>query len=111
VFFKELKSTLRFAQYELREFESVEGWVDLAVTSFLYLERYRAIQLAREDLSGKEKSWWEHQRTHGLCRAVRSASEQNELTALARQLETPEGVEQLRKILYQSINKEYRAPM
>ena len=38
LFFKELKSTLGFHQYQFQKFESVEGWSELAVTTFMYLE-------------------------------------------------------------------------
>ena len=31
-------------------------------------------RLARRDLNDAEKQWWRHQRTHGLCQAVRQAS-------------------------------------
>ena len=48
LFFKELKSTLGFHQYGFQGFEAVEGWVELALTSFLYLESYRAQQLSRD---------------------------------------------------------------
>ena len=74
LFFKELKSTLGFHQYQFRRFEAVEGWAELALTAFLYLEWYRVQQLARRDLSDEEKRWWRHQRTYGLCQAVRLAS-------------------------------------
>ena len=45
LFFKELKLTLGFHQYGFQGFEAVEGWVELALTTFLYLESYRAQQL------------------------------------------------------------------
>ena len=91
LFFKELKSTLGFHQYQFQRFEAVEGWTELALTTFLYLEWYRVQQLARRDLSDEEKRWWRHQRTHGLCQAVRLASQQTELKYLADRLETPGG--------------------
>src|SRR5262249_39919802 len=77
LFFKELKSALGFHQYQFRSFEPVEGWVELALTAFLYLEWYRVQQMARRDLDEEKRRWWRHQRTYGLCQAVRSASEQN----------------------------------
>jgi hypothetical protein len=109
LFFKELKSTLGFHQYQFRKFEAVEGWSELALTTFLYLEWYRVQQLARRDLSDKEKQWWRHQRTHGLCQAVRLASEQSELQYLADRLETPGGIATLKRVLRNSFAPEYRA--
>lgn len=109
LFFKELKSTLGFHQYQFQKFEPVEAWVELALTAFLFLEFYRARQLARRDLSAEEKRWWEHQRTYGLCQALRSASEQNELLYIARCLETPGGTQKLKRAVRNSFPREYRA--
>jgi hypothetical protein len=38
LFFKELKSTFGFDQYRFRRFEQVEGWLELTLVTFLYLE-------------------------------------------------------------------------
>lgn len=108
LFFKELKSTLGFHQYRFQQFGSVEAWVDLALTTFLYLEWYRVQQMSRRDLSAEEKRWWRHQRTYGLCQAVRSASEQNELKYIADCLETDGGTRKLRRLIRNSFPKEYR---
>ena len=107
--FKELKSTLGFHQYQFRAFEPVEGWAELALTAFLYLEWYRVQQLARRDLADEERRWWQHQRTYGLCQAVRLASELNELRFIAERLETPGGIRALKRIIRNSFPKEYRA--
>jgi len=109
LFFKELKSTLGFHQYQFQKFEPVEGWMELALTTFMYLESYRVQQLSRRDLSDEEKRWWRHQRTYGLCQAVRLASEQKELEFLAECLETPGGTRRLKRIIRNSFPKEYRA--
>jgi hypothetical protein len=109
LFFKELKSTLGFHQYQFQRFDPVEGWAELALTAFLYLEWYRAQQLSRRDLSDEEKKWWRHQRTYGLCQAVRLASEENELQYIADCLETPGGTRRLKRLIRDSFPKEYRA--
>jgi hypothetical protein len=109
LFFKELKSTLGFHQYQFQNFAAVEGWMELALTNFLYLENYRVQQLSRRDLSDKEKRWWRHQRTYGLCQAVRSASDQKELQYIADCLETPGGLRKLKRIIRNSFSQEYRA--
>jgi Transposase DDE domain len=109
LFFKELKSTLGFHQYRFQEFAPVEGWVDLALIAFMYLEWYRAKQMSRRDLSREEKGWWEHQRTYGLCQAVRLVSEQNDLKYIADRLETPGGIRSLKRLIRNSFPKEYRA--
>jgi hypothetical protein len=109
LFFKELKSILGFHQYQFQEFEPVEGWVELTLTAFLYLEWYRVQQMSRRDLSDEEKRWWRHQRTYGLCQAVRSTSEQNELKYIAECLETRGGTRKLKRLIHNSFPKEYRA--
>jgi hypothetical protein len=111
LFFKELKSTLGFHQYQFQKFAAVEGWVELALTAFMYLEQYRARQLARRDLNEEEKRWWRQQRTHGLCQAVRLASQQAELHYLAERLETPGGVAKLKRLIRNSFAPEYRAAL
>ena len=109
LFFKELKSTLGFHQYQFQNFEAVEGWVELALTTVLYLEWYRAGQLARRGLSEKEKEWWRRQRTHGLCQAMRQASEQAELKYIADRLQTPGGIRKLQRLIRNSFAPEYQA--
>ena len=109
LFFKELKSTLGFHQYRFRRFEPVEGWMELALAAFLYLEHYRAQQLRRRASSAEAKRWWEHQRTYGLCQAIRLASEETELEYLAERLETPGGIRKLKRLLRDSFPKDYRA--
>ena len=109
LFFKELKSTLGFHQYQFQKFEPVEAWAELALTTFMYLEWYRVQRMLRRDSSDEEKRWWEHQRTYGLCQAVRLASEQNELQFIADRLETPGGTRTLKRIIRNSFPKEYRA--
>jgi Transposase DDE domain len=108
LFFKELKSTLGFHQYQFQKFGPVEGWLQLALTTFMYLEWYRVQQMSRRGLSDNEKLWWQHQRTYGLCQAVRSASEQNELQYIADCLETPGGTRKLKRLIRDSFPKEYR---
>jgi hypothetical protein len=109
LFFKELKSTLGFHQYRFRQFERVEGWDELVQVTFLYLEWYRARQLQRRDLPEEKKKWWRWQRTHGLCLAVRQAAEQADLDEIARRLETPTGLQRLRRLLKRAAPKESHA--
>ena len=56
LFFKELKSTLGFHQYQFQKFEPVEGWAELALTTFMYLEWYRVQQMSRCDLNDDESA-------------------------------------------------------
>jgi hypothetical protein len=109
LFFKELKSTLGFHQYQFQKFASVESWTELALTAFLYLECRRAEKLARRGASDKEIEWWRHQRTHGLCQAIRSTSQQEELKYLAERLQTPSGIAKLKRLIRNSFAPEYQA--
>ncbi len=108
LFFKELKSTLGFHQYQFQKFACVESWTELALTAFLYLEWHRAEQLARRGSSDQQKNWWRHQRTHGLCQGIRSAIQQSELTYFAGRLETPGGIAKLKRLIRNSFAPEYR---
>ena len=109
LFFKELKSTLGFHQYRFRQFDRVEGWDELIQVTVLYLEWYRARQLQRRDLDEAKKNWWRWQRTHGLCLAVRHAAEQADLEQIAQRLETPTGLQRLRRLLNRALPKESKA--
>ena len=109
--FKELKSTLGFHQYKFQEFAAVEGWSELALTTFLYLEWFRVQQLSRRSLTEEEKAWWQSQRTYGLCQAVRLASQQGELEYFVERLETAGGIAKLKRVLRNSVAKDYRAAL
>ena len=108
LFFKELKSTLGFDQYRFRQFERVESWLELTLLTFLYLEWYRVNQLARATLDPKEKERWRRQRTHGLCLAIRQATDQADLESLAEAIKTKTGVRRLRRKFRDVIPREYR---
>jgi hypothetical protein len=108
LFFKELKSTLGFDQYRFRKFEQVEGWLEMALVTFLYLEWHRARQLQRRDLSKKEKERWRCQRTHGLCVAMRQEADRADLDYLAKAVQTTGGIRRLRRNLSEVTQREYR---
>jgi hypothetical protein len=108
LYFKEIKSTLGFHQYRFRRFEQVEGWVELLLVTVLYLEWYRARQLQRRDLGEDKKQWWRWQRIPGLCVAVRQAAEQADLAEIAARLETPTGLQRLRRLFKRALSRENR---
>jgi hypothetical protein len=109
LFFKELKSTLGFDQYRFRQFNKVESWLELVLVTFLYLEWHRARQLARSDVPKEEKERWRRQRTHGLCQAMRQATERADLEYLAEAVKTKGGIRRLRHKLSEATQTEYRA--
>ncbi len=111
LFFKELKSTLGLHQYRFKDFHKVEHWVDLVLVTFLYLEWNRARQLARSDLADQQRRWWESQRTHGLCHAVRHSSELRDLFTIRDRLKTPNGIRKLARVLRNGLPVETRNAM
>lgn len=111
LFFKELKSTLGACQYQFQRFDRVEGWMELCLVTYTYLESYRWQQMKRKGLSESERRWWRYQRTHGLCQAVRQASEHGELKYVSDRLKTPGGIRKLKQTLRESLPDEYRAKM
>jgi hypothetical protein len=109
LFFKELKSTLGFDQYRFRRFEQVEGWLEMTLVTFLYLEWHRARQLNRSGLSTEDKERWRRQRTYGLCVAVRQQTDRADLEYLAKSVRTAGGLRRLRRQLQRATQSEYRA--
>jgi hypothetical protein len=109
LFFKELKSTLGFAGYRFREFTKVEGWMQVCLIAFVYLEWRRARALRQRDLPETERRFWESQRTYGGCQAVRQYAEAHDLMKLEAWLRTPTGRRKLRRALRQARPLEYRS--
>lgn len=109
LFFKECKSILGMVAYRFAEFVRVERWIDLTLTTYLYLEWYRWGRLDRPGLTEKEREWWQSQRTAGLCRGVREDREDKELRWLGERLETPGGCKRLRRLLRASLPTALRA--
>jgi hypothetical protein len=108
LFFKELKSTLGMHQYRFRRFRKVEAWVQACLVAFVYLEWYRARQLRRRDLRAAQRRWWQWQRSHGLCTAVRHAAEERDLAQLFRWSGTKTGRKKLRQCLQAALPRECR---
>ena len=108
LFFKELKSTLGLAQYRFQDFRAVRAWVEMAITTVLFLEYQRIKHVRDRRLSQQTRRWWESQRLHGLCHAYRQQTAQAELTYLADRLKTPGGIAKLKRLLAAALPKEYR---
>jgi len=109
LFFKELKSTLGFAQYSFQKFEAVRAWVEIAMTTVLFLEHVRAQRMADRRLCRERRDWWKMQRLHGLCEAYRQECQTKELTFLSKRLKTPAGIQKLQRLLTAATPVEYRA--
>jgi len=108
LFFKELKSTLGVCQYQFEQFAAVEGWIQCAMTTVLFLETLRAKRLADRRLSDKRRRWWEAQRLHGLCEAFRQECRGAELKYLSQRLKTPGGIQKMKRLLTNALPPEFR---
>ena len=97
--FKELKSTLGFSQYSFQSFRAVKAWVEMAITTVLFLEFERIKHVQDRRLSQETRRWWEMQRLHGLCHAYRQQCAGAELKYLSDRLKTPGGIAKLRRML------------
>jgi hypothetical protein len=106
--FRELKSTLGLADYNFRQYAKVDGWVNACLLTFMLLEWQRQDALKKRKLEKSQRAWWQRQRTHGLCCAVRQAIELHNLNRIAQALQTPRGLERLRKQLRQIQPREYQ---
>jgi hypothetical protein len=108
LFFKECKSVLGLDRYRFEDFDCVEGWVELCLLAFLYLEWYRVQMLQQTRGSPVEHRRWRWQRSHGLAQAVRQDVQEYDLHTLAQLLQTPAGIEELKQRLRRAFPKEYR---
>lgn len=108
LFFKELKSTLGFAQYSFQDFHAVKAWVEAAITTVLFLEHERIKHMQDRRLSKEARRWWESQRLHGLCHAYRQQCDEAELKYLSDRLKTSGGIAKLKRLLSNALPKEYR---
>lgn len=108
LFFKELKSTLGFSQYSFKDFRAVEAWVNLAITTVLYLEYERIQHMQDRRLSEEKRMWWQRQRLHGLCHAVRQATDNQQLKYIEKRIKTPGGLQKLQQALAAVVPPEYR---
>jgi hypothetical protein len=108
LFFKELKSTLGFAQYSFQDFNAVKAWVNMAITTAGFLEHERIKRVQDSRLSKETRRWWEAQRLHGLCHAYRQECAGRELKYLSDRLKTSGGIAKLKRLLANAIPTEYR---
>jgi hypothetical protein len=107
LFFKELKSTLGFHQYRFKKFQAVEAWVNIAITTVIYLEWRRAKQLKRRDLGEKKKAWWRYQRLHGLREQLIKEIQGKEINYISERLKTDGGIQKIKRLLKNKLPCEY----
>lgn len=108
LFFKELKSTLGFSQYSFIDFRAVEAWVELSITTVLYLEYERIVHMQDRRVSEEHRRWWARQRMHGLCHAIRQRIDRQQLVYIEKRTKTSGGLKKLQRLLAATIPAEYR---
>jgi hypothetical protein len=105
-FFKEMKSELGLSSYRVRSFVEVQGWVQVCLMAFVYLEWYRLHNWKQT----QRREWWYRQRTQGLALAVQRECEWADLKEVARALQTSSGRKRLREQLRRAVPLEQRRP-
>ena len=108
LFFKEMKSTLGFAHYSFKSFGAALGWVESAITCFLYVEYERAKRIESRSLTNAEREWWQRQRTHGLCQALQTSIKKRELKYIHERLKTSGGLAKIKNAMLAALPIEYR---
>jgi hypothetical protein len=97
LFFKEMKSELGMCQYKLGTFQRVQGWVNLSVVAFCYLEWTR--WQSQQQATGKDKPFWQRLRTAGLKEKIRQQVQRAEIESLLALAGNEEGRECLKSLL------------
>ncbi len=108
LFFKKLKSTLGVAQYSLQNFMAVKAWIEIAITTVLFLELERIKHMYNRKLSQDVRQSWKTQRLHGLCHAFRQQCAGSELRYIRKRLKTSGGIAKLKRLFAAAIPKEFR---
>lgn len=99
LFFKECKSVLGLVQYRVGKFAQVEGWVELCLLAFCYLEYLRATQLRWQDLEARQRQDWERARTGRLGQLLRQRLQEEEIERRQRWVGTKKGRRRLKQVL------------
>jgi Transposase DDE domain len=97
LFFKECKGELGMCQYKTKHFARVEGWVNLCVLSFCYLEWRRLVHLGKA--AKQERPYWLSARAHALRAALRREVEGADVLGLIRSAQTARGRRRLNDLL------------
>jgi Transposase DDE domain len=93
LFFKEMKSQLGMCQYQVRDFQRVQGWVSLCVLAFCYLEHRRRELLAAG--GERERAYWQAARTQAMRSRLRQEVEREDLLEILRQAKDRAGRKRL----------------
>jgi hypothetical protein len=98
LFFKAMKSELGMCAYKLGLFQRVEGWVQLCVVAYCYLEWYRWQQ--QQQARGPDKAFWQRLRSAGLKEKVRQQAQRTDIDTLLRLAHSRVGQQRLSELLH-----------
>ena len=108
LFFKELKSTLGMHQYKFKRFTAVEGWMDVVLITFVYLEWTRMKKLTDKRINKKTKELWRKQRAFGIRQAILAGIEIRENRWIQKRIKTKHGLKKLANSITRLLAIEYR---
>jgi hypothetical protein len=108
LFFKELKSILGMHQYKFKRFEAVEGWMDVVLITFVYLEWTRMKKLADKRIKKQTKEIWRRQRAFGIRQAILIGIEIREQRWIQKRIKSKHGLKVLAKSITKLLAREYR---
>ena len=108
LFFKELKSILGMHQYKFKRFDAVQGWMEVVMITFVYLEWTRKKKLADKRVKKKTKEIWREQRAFGIRQAVLIGIEIREHRWIQKRIKSKHGLKTLAKSITQLLATEYR---
>lgn len=108
LFFKELKSILGMHQYQYKRFDAVEGWIEVVLITFVYLEWTRVKQLDDHRVSSENKDIWRCQRAYGIRQAILVGIEVRQQKWIQKRLNSNFGLKTIAKTLTTLLASEYR---
>ena len=108
LFFKELKSVLGMHQYKLKRFQAVEGWMEIVLVTFIYLEWTRLKKLADRRVNKQTREIWREQRAFGIRQAILTGIEIREHRWIQKRIKSKHGLKKLEKTITQLLATEYR---
>ena len=108
LFFKELKSVLGMHQYQFKRFQAVEGWMEMVLITFIYLEWTRQKKLVDRRVKKQTREIWREQRAFGIRQAILIGIEIREHRWIQKRIKSKHGLKTLEKTITQLLATEYR---
>ena len=108
LFFKELKSILGMHQYQFKRFDAVEGWIEVVLITFVYLEWTRDRKIKDRRITVENRQRWQHQRSYGIRQAVLIGIQLRKQKWIQKRLKSRNGLKTIAKKLTTLLAYEYR---